>query len=152
MYLLDPAAWVHSACIDRSLCFTTPLHVKLFTGFDPLITDFGYNGNDLDKVTLYRSRYRYGRVRIHCTIRNSTIASVDWFFSNGSKIGATDRNFRAGHHPNGTAMLEIANNRPLSYCDGGTYTCIANTTSDHFETRNITLLINSKLPILYIYK
>ena len=46
--------------------------------------------------------------------------------------------------------LQIANNRSLRYCDGGTYTCIVNTTSSHFETKNFTLVINSKLTGIYM--
>ena len=60
------------------------------------------------------------------------------------ELESETRNFRAGHFPNGTAVLQIADNRLLSYCDGGTYTCVVNTTSGYFETRNFTLIINSK--------
>ena len=114
------------------------------TGFDPLIIEFGLNGNGLDRARLYTYYYGYGRVNIHCTSSNATHAPADWYYStNGTRIGVRDRNFRAGHFPNGTAMLQIAHYRRLSYCDGGNYTCIINTTSGHYETRTFNLIIDS---------
>lgn len=121
-----------------------------FAGFDPLITQFGYYGNGVDRITRYASSYRYsyGRVHIHCASSNYTHAPPEWFFANGSRIGVRDRNFHAGHFSNGTAVLKIAENRPLSYCDGGVYTCrVVNADSGHSQTKNFTLTINSRLSL-----
>ena len=120
--------------IVDSLLLLTPV------GYDPLITDFGYHGNGLDKAVLYR--WNSDRINIHCTSSNATHAPANWYFSNGTRIGVRDRNFRAGHFPNGTAMLQIAHYRSLSYCDGGNYTCIINTTSGHYETRTFNLVVD----------
>ena len=115
-------------------------------GYDPLITEFGYNGNGLDRATIYRSFFRNGRVRIHCTAGNTTHVTTDWYYSNGTRIGVRDRNFRAGHFSNGTSMLQIAEYRALSFCDGGNYTCIANSTvGPEYEKRTFTLIINGKI-------
>ena len=115
--------------------------------FDPLITEFGYYGNGEDRITRYTSRYSYrnGRVHLHCTSRNFTAAPPHWYFANGSRIGVRDRNFHVGHYPsNGTAVLKIADYRPLSYCDGGIFTCrVNNSVSGHSQEKNFTLIINS---------
>ena len=109
-----------------------------------MITQFGYYGDGLYKATRYISFYQYGRVHVYCSTSGDTLG--EWYFSNGTRIGTRDRNFRAGHFSNGTAVLQIADTRPLSYCDGGTYTCrVVNDTTLHYETRNFTLVINSKL-------
>ena len=116
--------------------------------FDPLIKEFGLNGNGLDRATLYLYYfYQYGRLRIHCTPYNSTHTTTDWYYTNGTRIGVRDRNFRAGHFTNGTAMLQIADYRPLSYCDGGNYTCIANSTSGVYQKRTFSLIISCKMLI-----
>ena len=57
----------------------------------------------------------------------------------------SDRNFRVGYFQNGTAMLQIEEERHLDVCDGGSFTCEVNTTSGHYETRNFTLTITSML-------
>ena len=116
----------------------------LCTVFDPMISRFGFFGNGQDRVVL--SAYTRGRVRIICATKNSTDAPPDWFFKNGTRIGFRNRNLKVTRSSDGTAVLRIADYRPLSYCDGGTYTCIVNaTTSDHFETKDFTLVINRKL-------
>ena len=129
---------------------------NLFAGFDPLITQFGYYGNGVDRITRYTRSwyYQYGRVHIHCASSNFTHAPPNWFFSNGSRIGVRDRNFHAGHFSNGTAVLKIADNRPLSYCDGGVYSCrVVNADSGRFQTKNFTLTINSKRSLqTFLYK
>ena len=114
-------------------------------GFDPLITEIGYNGNGLDKATLHPfiQYILYGGVNVLCTSRNTTHAPADWYYANGTRIGVRDRNFRVVHFPNGTAMLQVAHYRRLSYCDGGNYTCIINTTSGHYETRTFNLVVDS---------
>ena len=117
-----------------------------FAGYDPLITLFGFYGDGLDKKKqrTYRYNYIHDRILIFCATSNSTHALADWYYANGTRIGVRDRSFRVGHFPNGTAVLQIADDRPLSYCDGGTYTCVVNATSGYSETRNFTLFINCK--------
>ena len=118
--------------------------------FDPLITKFGYHANGLDRVTLYTYFYRYGRVRIHCTPGNTTHTTTDWYYTNGTRIGVRDINFKAGHYSNGTAILQIAEYRTLSYCDGGNYTCIANSTSGAYEKRTFSLIIGCKRHVVTV--
>ena len=60
-------------------------------------------------------------------------------------MGNSNRNIREGHYANGTAVLQIASNRQLSYCDAGIYTCMVNTTSGQVHRKNFTLVINSTL-------
>ena len=146
---LEPATSYRFSVLKQQLTGIRALFLSLIlsTGFDPIITHFGYYGNGLDR---YISSYPYDRVHIHCATSNSTHAPADWFFANGTRVGVRDRNFQAGHFTNGTAVLQIANNRSLRFCDGGTYTCIVNTTSGHFETKNFTLVINSKLTGIYM--
>ena len=107
-----------------------------------MISRFGLYGNGEDRVVL-RS-YRRGRIRIICATKNSTDAPPDWFFKNGTEIGFRNQNLKVTHSSDGTAVLRIADYRPLSYCDGGTYTCIVNASSDHLETKDFTLIINCK--------
>ena len=110
---------------------------------DPLIIGFGINGNGIDKVT--KQTYNSG-IHIHCTISNDpSITTTDWFFANGSKVGLSDLNFRERHYNNGTMVLQIGVGRSLTYCDGGNYTCIVNTTSGRTEKRSFHLLIRSML-------
>lgn len=101
-------------------------------------------------MTLYPSTYRYGRVRIHCTASNATSVQTNWYFPNGTVIGVVDRNFKAGHFSNGSAVLQIAEYRSLSYCDGGNYTCIANSSSGQLERRTFMLVIDCELLLLNI--
>ena len=121
----------------------------IHVGFDPLITQFGYYGNGEDRITRYSYDYYYyyyyyGRVHIHCASSNVTFAPPQWFFTNGSRIGVRDRNFQAGQFPNGTAVLKIADYRPLSYCDGGVFIChVNNSVSGHSQEKKFTLTINS---------
>ena len=115
-------------------------------GFELVIVRFGINGNGLDKET----RFTYQRdVHVHCTPSHPDNATVDWYFSNGTKVGTSDRNIREGHYANGTAVLQIASNRRLSYCDAGVYTCLANV-SGKTEERNFTLVINGKTETVLI--
>ena len=110
---------------------------------DPLIIGFGINGNGIDKVT--KQTYNSG-IHVHCTVSSDpSIITTDWFFANGSKIGLSDLNFREGHYNNGTTVLQIGVDRSLTYCDGGNYTCIVNTTSGRTEKRSFHLLIRSML-------
>ena len=115
---------------------------------DPLIIGFGINGNGIDKVI--KRTYQYG-IQVHCTVSNDpSVTTTDWFFANGSKVGLADSNFREGHYNNGTTVLQIGTDRYLSYCDGGNYTCVVNTTSGRTEKRSFHLLINSMLLIFLI--
>ena len=115
---------------------------------DPLIVGFGIYGNDLDKVT--RSTFTYG-FEVHCTTSNDpNITTTDWFFANGTKVGLVSSNFREGHYGNGTTVLQIGINRRLSYCDGGNYTCVVNTTSGRTERRSFRLAIGCKHNILLV--
>ena len=108
-----------------------------------MISRFGLNGNGEDRVVL--NSYTRGRIRIICATKNSTDAPPDWFFENGTRIGFRNRNLKVTRSSDGTAILRIADFRSLSYCDGGTYTCIVNvSSSDHYETKNFTLIINCK--------
>jgi len=108
------------------------------------IVEFGVNGDGLDKVT----RYSFQRdLRIHCRAARPE-AEVDWFYTNGTKIGSSDRNFREGHYPNGTTVLQIASSRRLRTCDAGTYTCVANCSDGLVQSRNFTLVISSKFGIV----
>ena len=103
-----------------------------------MIVRFGINGNGLDKET----RFTFERdIHIHCSASILDNATVDWFFSNGTKVGSSDRNIREGHFANGTTVLQIASDRLLSYCDAGVYTCVANV-SGKTERKNFTLVIN----------
>ena len=110
---------------------------------DPLIIGFGINGNGIDKVT--KQTYNSG-FNVHCTVSSDpSITTTDWFFANGSKVGLSDLYFREGHFNNGTTVLQIGVDRSLTYCDGGNYTCIVNTTSGRTEKRSFHLLIRSML-------
>ena len=120
------------------MTFTTFIAVH-----DPLIIGFGINGDSVDKVT--KQTYNYG-IQVHCTVSNDpSITTTDWFFANGSKVGLVDSNFREGHYNNGTTVLQIGVGRRLTYCDGGNYTCVVNTTSGRIEKRSFHLLIRSML-------
>ena len=112
------------------------------TVLDPLIVGFGVYGNNVDKIM--RSTSTYG-LEVHCTTSNDpSITATNWFFANGSKVGLATSNFREGHYGNGTTVLQIGLNRWLSFCDGGNYTCVVNTTSGRTERRTFRLIIGSK--------
>ena len=114
------------------------------TVHDPLIIGFGIDGDGIDKAT--KREYDYGPIQVHCTVSNDpSITTTDWFFANGSKVGLVDSNFREGHYNNGTTVLQIGIDRQLTYCDGGNYTCVVNTTSDRMEKRSFYLVIGRML-------
>ena len=110
-----------------------------------LITGFGINGNGIDKVT----RYFYGsRVYVQCTTggEESVNASIGWYFANGTAVGTSSlSSVTQERDSNGTAVLEIGSSRGLTYCDGGMYTCVVNTTSGRSEKRVFHLRIGGKL-------
>ena len=90
-----------------------------------------------------KQTYQNG-IQVHCTVSSDpTITTTDWFFSNGSKVGLAGSNFREGHYNNGTTVLQIGIDHWLTYCDGGNYTCVVNTTSGRIEKRSFHLLIGS---------
>ena len=108
-----------------------------------LITGFGINGNGLDKVT--RSLYS-SRIYVHCSTSLTTNATIQWQFVNGSRIGTVSgsNNVREQRYSNGTNVLVIGSRRSLTYCEGGMYTCVVNTTSGRREKRTFHLVIGSK--------
>ena len=108
-----------------------------------MINKFGIYGNSVDKMTGYTHS---DGLSIHCTISSDpSITSTDWYFSNGTKVGVVYPHFREEHYNNGTTALHIGIDRSLSYCDGGNYTCVVNTTSGRTENRTFYLLIGCKL-------
>ena len=110
---------------------------------DPLITQFGFYGNGLDQHTVYTSDYYSGGGHIFCGTGDSLHVSADWYYTDGTRIGDSRRYLRVTYFPNGTAVLKIAENRPVHYCDGGTFTCIARS-ANRTESRNFTLTINGE--------
>lgn len=109
-----------------------------------LITGFGINGNSLDVVT--RS-YSSSSIRVHCIARDgSPNTTVEWFYANGTKVRQSSRsNIGVQSYSNGTAVLQLGVYRgSLTYCEGGRYTCVVNTTSGRSEKRTFHLKIGSK--------
>ena len=115
------------------------MYVFSFAGVDQCISGFGILGDGFNRAM--KSTFQRD-LRVHCNT-NDKNAEVDWLFTNGSKVGTTNRNFREGHHANGTTVLQIASNRRLSNCDAGVFTCVANCTNG-IEKKNFTLVINSR--------
>ena len=104
---------------------------------------FGINGNGLTmEIRLIDSRF--GRINIVCRTNNPAGVSVAWYFSDGTRIGNENANLNVRNNP-GITVLQIAENRPLTYCDGGVFTCIADGTTSvgYVEEKNFTLIINS---------
>ena len=72
--------------------------------------------------------------------------SIGWYFANGTEVGTSSlSSVTQERDSNGTAVLEIGSSRGLTYCDGGMYTCVVNTTSGRSEKRVFHLRIGSKL-------
>ena len=87
---------------------------------------------------------------MHCTPRSdeSTNATAEWFFANGTRVGTRPGSTRREElYTNGTKVLVIGFGSPLSYCDGGFYTCVVNSTSGCSEKRTFHLRIGSKSQI-----
>ena len=138
IYLTAVTLCKTTTILHDEACFTLFFYVV----HDPLIVGFGVYGNELDKVTRTTSTYGF---EVHCTTSDDpSITTTDWFFANGSKVGLVSSNFREGHYGNGTTVLQIGIGRRLSYCDGGNYTCVVNTTSSRTEKRSFRLTIGSK--------
>ena len=108
--------------------------------FTPFIIYFGINGDGLDRVT--RQLNSMEVISIHCDTGISGV-TTNWFFSNGTQLGTTDRNIRQASYPNGTTVLQIANGRALDYCDAGVYTCQAVSSNGQIQRRNFELRVNS---------
>lgn len=110
-----------------------------FTGHKDIINFFGLNGDGLDRSVTFSFRRN---IHILC---GSSLEGVqlDWFFSNGTKVGNTNRNVREGHFRNGTASLQIASDRNVGPCDSGMYSCRANQSgSGRVEQRTFTLTVD----------
>ena len=115
-----------------------------YTGHRSLITEFGINGDGIDKVT--RSLHS-SRIYVHCTPRSDEVtnATAEWFFANGTRVGARPGStLREQQYTNGTTVLVIGFSSTLSYCDGGFYTCVVNSTSGRSEKRTFHLRVGSK--------
>ena len=113
----------------------------LIVGDQTLITGFGINGNNLDVAT--RSYYSRS-VNVHCTARETSNTTVEWFFANGTKVGRSS-NIGVLKYSNGTTLLQLGFIRgALTYCEGGKYTCVVNTTSGRSEKRTFHLQIGSE--------
>ena len=114
----------------------------MFTvGHKEIINVFGLFGNGLNRGILSTNQ-----MNIHILCGTSVEgAQLDWFFSNGTKVGNTNLNVREGHFPNGTVSLQIASSRRLSPCDGGVYTCRVNISeTNQAQEQTYTLTIGSK--------
>jgi len=115
--------------------------LSIFSGEGPIIDSFGINGDGLNIAISSTSRRD---VQIHCGSTRPGIV-IDWYNSEGVKIGIKDRNLREGHYDNGTTILQVAASRRLSECDGGVYTCIAEEMqTGAIHQRNFTLMIGSE--------
>lgn len=112
----------------------------LFLDFTPFIVYFGINGDGLDRATKQLDSEE--DISIHCDTGISNV-TTNWFFSDGTLVGTTDQNVRQANYPNGTTVLQIANGRPLDYCDAGVYTCQAVSSTGEVQERDFKLVINS---------
>ena len=126
--------------LNRQCLFSTYiLLIAHLVDYDPLIAQFGYWGNGLDRYTV--SSWSSRHTNILCGTYNHTHVQLDWYFPNGSRVGIVDRGFRAGHLPNRTAVLQIEGQ--VNPCWGGNYTCIADLDGEN-DARVFTLLVNCK--------
>lgn len=100
------------------------------------------NGDGLNRATAHSHERN---IHILCGTSSPGV-QLDWFFSNGTKVGVSNRNVREGHFPNGTVSLQFGSHRTLSPCDSGIYTCRANQSNgSRVEGKTFTLTIDSKL-------
>ena len=114
--------------------------MNFYLDFIPFIIYFGINGNGFDRAT--KQLESEGDISIHCDTGISNV-TTNWFFSNGTLVGTTDRNIRQASYPNGTTVLQIANDRAVDYCDAGVYTCQAVSSMGGVQERSFNLRINS---------
>ena len=122
--------------------------MHIFVDFTPFIVHFGINGDGFDRATKQLNSEE--DISIHCDTGISGV-SINWFFSNGTLIGTTDRNVRQASFPNGTTLLQIANGRALDYCDAGVYTCRAVSSTGEIQERNFRLRVNSKWQVYNVW-
>ena len=108
--------------------------------FTPFIVYFGINGDGLDRAT--RQLNSMEDISIHCDTGVSGV-TTNWFFSNGTQVGTSNRNICQASYDNGTTVLQIANSRPLDYCDAGVYTCQAVSSNGQIQRRSFELRVNS---------
>ena len=118
--------------------------IFLNTGYTDIINTFGLFGDQSDRATLYT--YRRNEPSIFC---GSSLPGVeiDWFFSNGTKVGISNRNIREGHYSNGTTILQFG---IISVCDtADLYTCRANqSATGKVQQRTFNIQVNCELLIL----
>ena len=114
--------------------------MNFYLDFIPLIIYFGINGDGFDRAT--RQLDSEEDISIHCDTGISNV-TTNWYFSNGTLVGTTDRNIRQASYPNGTTVLQIANDRAVDYCDAGVYTCQAVSSTGEVQERSFNLRINS---------
>ena len=112
-----------------SLCF-------ICADLVPLIGYFGENGDGYDRSTHFLNETS---VSVHCGSGLSDV-ELHWLFADRSQVGTSSRNIYEGRHDNGTTTLYITNQLRLSYCDAGTYVCMANR-SGYVQEREFTLMI-----------
>ncbi len=124
--------------------FANILRTHTIAGETDVINLFGINGNDLDRVTLYSFSQS---VNVLCGSKYKN-ANIDWFHANGSKVGIINRHLREAHFSNGTVILQIGNERRLTPCDAGIYSCRANATTEEgivkVQQKNFKLTFNSE--------
>jgi len=111
--------------------------------FVPVIYAFGINGDGFNRATVWPGDTD---IRVHCCVSDTSV-EVNWYDSEGTAVGTTDRNLRQVSYNNGTTVLQIASNREVSYCDAGIYTCVASTTRSNTHKRDFTLLFSGKLSL-----
>ena len=114
--------------------------MNFYLDFIPFIIYFGINGDGFDRAT--KQLDSEGDISIHCDTGISNV-TTNWYFSNGTLIGTTNRNIRQASYPNGTTVLQIANDRAVDYCDAGVYTCQAVSSTGEVQERSFNLRINS---------
>ena len=127
----------------KKLSNTVPVKLIILNfcvDFIPFIIYFGINGNGFDRAT--RQLDSEGGISIHCDTGISNV-TTNWYFSNGTLVGTTNRNIRQASYPNGTTVLQIANGRAVDYCDAGVYTCLAVSSTGEVQERSFNLRINS---------
>ena len=115
--------------------------LSLSPDYTPFIINFGIDGDGLEKAT--KQLGSEGDISVHCDAGISNV-SIDWFFSNGTRVGSQDRDIRQAKYNNGTTVLQIASRRSVGYCDGGVYTCRAVSSSGEIQERRFILRVNSE--------
>ena len=110
-----------------------------YSDFVSLIGYFGENGDGYDRSTHFLNETS---VSVHCGSGLSDV-ELHWLFPDGSQVGTSNRNIYEGRHDNGTTTLYITNQPRLSYCDAGTYVCVASG-NGNVQERDFTLMIGRK--------